>query len=663
MGNKINILFFFLFGIFAFNINCYAQKDYSDIEYLKKSLVHSDFYEFIKYDKNMLEWHDVNAISPFFEKLKNVDKDKIVILHIGDSHIQSDIGAGTTRALLQKIFGVGGRGMVFPYQIAKTHSAFDYYAKYSGTWIASKNVELKPKLNIGISGITCFTNDSSANFQLIFKNRYYPIHSSFTKLRMYCHKGKESFDIKIRPDKTDDWIDVNCNSRDSLPYVEILLPKSFDTLYVNVNKTSEAQKYFELYGIEIQGIKNSGIQYMSVGINGAGYHSFFNQNLMKNQLKFINPDMIIFDLGINDFYRGAFNYQYVMSSINKAIAFFKETCPNSVFVLPNAQDIYYRGRNITNCKNYSTLTRLIAKEQNIVLYDYFNISGGPQSMLLWAKNDLAQRDKVHLSYKGYKTKGELFCNAILNSYITYLSKKPDSLLVLNDCIDTTNFQNWIINKSTYYNRKQIETSDKINSYKDKPIVADKPTLSGDGKYYIVRSGDNLGSIANKFGVTVSKLQSWNNLKSTTIYAGQKLLVGGSSGGGSVSVKEKTEVKTTTQQGAKKIVYTIKKGDNLFAIAKTFNVSVDDIKQWNGLSSNNITAGKSLVIYSSVSAPKTTAPAQTSSSSKPRNISYVVKSGDSLWSIANKYGTTVERIKKDNKLNSDKLILGQKLIIN
>ena len=194
-------------------------------------------------------------------------------------------------------------------------------------------------------------------------------------------------------------------------------------LYVNVNKTSEEQKYFELYGIEIQGIKNSGIQYMSVGINGAGYHSFFNQNLMKNQLKFINPDMIIFDLGINDFYRGAFNYQYVMSSINKAIAFFKETCPNSVFVLPNAQDIYYRGRNITNCKNYSTLTRLIAKEQNIVLYDYFNISGGPQSMLLWAKNDLAQRDKVHLSYKGYKTKGELFCNAIFKLIHNIFIKK------------------------------------------------------------------------------------------------------------------------------------------------------------------------------------------------------------------------------------------------
>ena len=125
----------------------------------------------------------------------------------------------------------------------------------------------------------------------------------------------------------------------------------------------------------------------------------------------------------------------------------------------------------------------------------------------------------------------------------------------------------------------------------------------------------------------------------------------------VSANTKTELK---QQLKVQKSFNNKKGDNLFAIAKNFNVSIDNINN-ERLSSNNITAGKSLVIYSSVSAPKTTT--QTSSSSKPRNISYVVKSGDSLWSIANKYGTTVERIKKDNKLNSDKLILGQKLIIN
>ena len=68
----------------------------------------------------MLEWRCKRNFS-FFEKLKNADKDKVVILHIGDSHIQSDIGQAQ-QELCCKNFGVGGRGIVFPYQIAKTFS-------------------------------------------------------------------------------------------------------------------------------------------------------------------------------------------------------------------------------------------------------------------------------------------------------------------------------------------------------------------------------------------------------------------------------------------------------------------------------------------------------------------------------------------------------------
>ena len=116
------------------------------------------------------------------------------------------------------------------------------------TWIASKNVELKPKLNIGIA-VSLVLQMTSANFQLILKPLL-SIHPSFTKLRLYCHKGKESFDIKIRSDKTKEWIDVNCSSRHFAlreSYYQFLL-----ILCIKINKTSEEQKYFELYGIEIQ---------------------------------------------------------------------------------------------------------------------------------------------------------------------------------------------------------------------------------------------------------------------------------------------------------------------------------------------------------------------------------------------------------------------------
>jgi len=650
----------------------YAQKNVTDIEYLKQNIKYSDYYNFIQYDKNMLEWNQLSAAAPFFEKLKKANQDRVVVLHIGDSHIQSDIGTGFTRAMMQQIFGYGGRGLVFPYQLAGTHSTFDYYAQAIGAWTSSKNVELKPKMNIGVSGITVFTNDTAAGFKLIFRKQYYSMQPDFKRIRLYCHKGPESFDAKIKAGNSSEWVKADCSTNDYLPYVEVILPKASDTLTVMVNKTAATQKYFECYGVEILGMQNSGVEYISVGINGAGYHSFFNQNVMEGQLKAIQPDLIIFDLGVNDFFRGAFNYQYIMSSLNKAIALFRSSCPNAVIMLPNAQDIYYRGRNIANCKDYSTLTRLLAKEQNVVLYDYYNVSGGQFSMAKWASNGLSQRDKCHLSFKGYKVKGELYCNAIMNSYVAYLSRRPDSLLVFNDKIDTTNFGSWVINKSTYYNRQVVTPTDKIDDYKTQPVVkSGTPASGGQGQYYIVRSGDNLGSIANKYGTTVSNLQLWNNLKSTRIYPGQKLLVSKTAGKATTTTSAQNQTTTSTKTqpatgSGNKVIYTIKSGDNLGSIAAKYKVSVDDIKRWNGLSNSNIVAGKTLIIYTSVSVPKTsnsTTAGSTGSSTTKRGIVYVVKNGDSLWSIANKHKTTVERIKKDNKMTSDNLSIGQKLIIN
>ncbi|PKP04683.1 MAG: hypothetical protein CVU11_03810 [Bacteroidetes bacterium HGW-Bacteroidetes-6] len=657
----LNILLLLSITILSLSRITIAQNSPTDTAYLKESIKYSEFYEFLQYDKNICEWYSNEAIAPFFEKLKNSDKKKVSILHIGDSHIQTDIGTGTTRNLLQGIFGYGGRGMVFPYQAAGTHSAYDYYSEIYGKWASSKNVELKPKLNIGISGITVFTTDSTAGFKLIFRRHYYSIQPDFRKLKIYCHKGNESFDIKVKAGNTGEWVAGDCSADSTLPYIELTLPKASDTITVMLNKTKPEQKYFELYGVDIESIQDKGILYTSVGINGAGYHSFFNQNLMAEQLRALDPDLVIFDLGINDFFRGAFNYQYIMSSLNKAIEVFRTNCPNASILLPNSQDIYYRGVNVSNCSDYSTLTRLISKEQNIILYDYYNVSGGRYSMLNWSKTGLSQRDRTHLSFKGYKVKGELYCNAILNSYLMYLDRKPDSLLAFNDRIDTANFAKWVINKSTYYNRQEIISADKINSYANDPIntyVA--PT---GGQYYTVRSGDNLGSISKRYGVTVSDLQRWNNLSSTRIYAGQKLIVSKTASSANNNSSNQTNY---TTQATGKVSYTIKNGDNLGSIAAKYKVSVADIKKWNGLKSDNIVAGKTLIIYSgsgSTTSNQTTTNNQTNNNSNQKIGSiYIVKKGDSLWSISKKFNTTVEKIKKDNKMTSDKINIGDKLII-
>ncbi len=99
------------------------------------------------------------------------------------------------------------------------------------------------------------------------------------------------------------------------------------------------------------------------------------------------------------------------------------------------------------------------------------------------------------------------------------------------------------------------------------------------------------------------------------------------------------------ESAVSTTYTVQKGDTLWNIAKKFNTSVNDIKRLNNLTNNILYVGQILNVPEYYKAEDT-------------NISYIVKKGDTLWSIANQYGTTVNDIKKYNNLINDSLTIGQ-----
>lgn len=152
-------------------------------------------------------------------------------------------------------------------------------------------------------------------------------------------------------------------------------------------------------------------------------------------------------------------------------------------------------------------------------------------------------------------------------------------------------------------------------------------------YYIVKKGDSLWSIASKNNTTVDNIKKLNNLSSNNLSVGQVLKL--SYDAENENIKESN-------------IYTVKKGDSLWLIANKYGTTVDELKSANNLKSNTLSIGQTLII-----------PEKKESTSK---ISYVVKKGDSLWLIANKYDTTVEKIKSTNNLKSNTLSIGQVLVI-
>ena len=154
-----------------------------------------------------------------------------------------------------------------------------------------------------------------------------------------------------------------------------------------------------------------------------------------------------------------------------------------------------------------------------------------------------------------------------------------------------------------------------------------PSTTASTNTYTVKAGDTLYGIANKYNTTVDTLKSLNNLTSNTLSIGQVLKLPGSSA-------------TSTD------TYTVKSGDTLYAIANKYNTTVDALKSLNDLTSNTLSIGQTLKIPSSSS----------------DNVVYTVKSGDTLYGIAEEFGTTVSAITKLNNLSTTTLSIGQKLLL-
>ena len=156
--------------------------------------------------------------------------------------------------------------------------------------------------------------------------------------------------------------------------------------------------------------------------------------------------------------------------------------------------------------------------------------------------------------------------------------------------------------------------------------------------YTVKSGDSLWSIANRFGTTVAVLKELNNLNTNELSVGQVLKL--------------PESTSSSESGITSNTYTVKSGDSLWSIARKYNTTVSEIQKLNQLSSTLLPVGQVLKLPGSTS----------SSESGVTSNTYTVKSGDSLWSIANRFGVTVKELMDYNNLNSNLLSIGQVLKI-
>ncbi len=253
--------------------------------------------------------------------------------------------------------------------------------------------------------------------------------------------------------------------------------------------------------------------------------------------------------------------------------------------------------------------------------------------------------------------------------VSYTVRQGDNLVNISDLFDTrvSDIRNW--NNIPY--TSNIRIGQTLNIYvpaEKKNYYSSLDSLDRARKLAIIQSsngealikhkikrGESLSTIAYKYGVSISNLKKWNSLSGNKIVAGKTLQIftGSAPTVQTVSSNSKPE---NIQSERSAVRYKIKKGDTLSEIAELYGVTTAQLRNWNNLANNKISAGKMLTIYSETSSIK---PAQTAISGKSEHI---IQKGETLSDIALKFGVSIVDLTSWNNLSSDKITAGKKLIL-
>jgi LysM repeat protein len=463
-------------------------------------------YPWIHPELNHIQFYDADVLKAFYKKWSASNGKPLTIAHFGDSHVQPDIYPGELRKELQQVKGDAGFGMLFPFSTANTYSMNDYKSTHTGKWLYAKSIESTPNLPLGVMGATSRTTDSNASFTIEFREQP---SLSYKRLKIFCKMQRISYDLVIKSGGKETHVAVD-STGGGPTCLETTLPVIGSTITVQLVRKNPYESEFEFYGMSLENEKPEGLMLHCLGIGGSQYGSLLQEVLFEEQLPVLQPDLVILDFGTNDFLYKNKIPSTLEDQIVQVIARVRKTAPDAMVLLTSAQDMNRKGRNVTAGALFSDLIRKIAKEQKCPFYDWYWISGGPKTMVMWSDFGIGRKDMVHLTPKGYKIKGSMLAEALLESMKMMGDKDhPDSMI-----LDL---------------HKYRHENDSLDSLSIKTLEGNSPPKPTDPPkkvvQYKVKAGETLGGIAKKYHTTVEQLKKLNGMKGTTIYAGQYLIVG------------------------------------------------------------------------------------------------------------------------------------------
>lgn len=455
-----------------------AQTYQAEISEIEKLSVDENF---VKLSPQNKELQNEEILKVFFEKLYDLDlgkKDKVRIVHIGDSHIQAGFFTGKNRENFQERFGNAGLGFVFPHALANTNGIKEVSFSSSVPWKGKRNIFAQEIDSVGLSGFNLTTkfNDFAVNFKIKDEKYYFNTIKLFTpksakiyspaKTDLPISFQKYTVEKKTHLIKSGEALSIiaqkygvsiaqikkanNLHSNAIRAGDKLIIPiktekpqpiNKADFEILEFNKNQDFYTYYsekpleniwflsngnkEKYALNGFILENDqpGIIYHSIGVNGARFADYNKTSLFFKQLKALEPDLIIISLGTNEAHDNLKEEKYkerVLTFIENIREMQTET--PILFTTPPPSLLKRKFPN-TYEEVYANCLKNLSAKENFAVWDLFSVLGGKTAVQENRLKGIISKDFVHYSEKGYQYSADLFTEAMMHAFYLYTKNK------------------------------------------------------------------------------------------------------------------------------------------------------------------------------------------------------------------------------------------------
>lgn len=374
------------------------------------------------------------TFNAFFKRLDSVfegKKDKLHIFHIGGSHIQADIYSNKLRTYFQNTneVSMAQRGFIFPFHLARTNNPSNYKITGNRDKWKGYRCSVQDTIAWGLSGITAAFREKSdtiyikANFKNYTKKPY-----NFDKFRLFYNSWKDDYQITILDSSL---VNLQFTNNESF-YKEYHFNRAVDSVAfrLQLKDSTTVSPEFLFMGAELMN-ENPGIEYTSIGVNGASF-AFYNRSAyFEKQLQLYKPDLFIISIGTNDAYmsKSHFDAEKFRNYYESFIQMIQRANPNCAILLTVPNDSYYQKKvpNV-NTATQQIIISEIAQKYQMAVWDFYEVMGGFGSSNKWYKHKLMPRDRIHFTYLGYQIMADLLFNALIDAWSTATNRDKETLL-------------------------------------------------------------------------------------------------------------------------------------------------------------------------------------------------------------------------------------------